>query len=58
MSFLLDTCVISELVRSVPDQSVLRWIDERDEFDLYLSVLSVLPKKLPEKPPKKRFSTC
>lgn len=58
MSFLLDTCVISELVRPVPDQSVLQWIDEHDEFDLYLSGLLVLPEKPPKKSPKKRFSTC
>jgi len=41
VSFLLDTCVISELVRPVPDQRVTRWIDARDEFDLYLSVLTL-----------------
>ena len=41
MSYLLDTCIISELVRPSPDNSVLRWIDSRNEFDLYLSVLTL-----------------
>lgn len=41
MSFLLDTCVISELVRPVPDKGVIQWIESRNEFDLYLSVLTL-----------------
>ncbi|NEX14421.1 MAG: PIN domain-containing protein [Prosthecochloris sp.] len=41
MSFLLDTCVISELVRPVPDEGVVRWIEARNEFDLFLSVLTL-----------------
>jgi predicted nucleic acid-binding protein len=41
VSFLLDTCVISELVRPVPDDGVVRWIEARNEFDLYLSVLTI-----------------
>ena len=39
--FLLDTNVISELVRSEPDAKVLRWIDETDESILFLSVLTL-----------------
>ncbi len=41
MSFLLDTCVISELVRPVPDVGVVQWIEKHDEFDLYLSVITL-----------------
>jgi len=41
VSFLLDTCVISELVRPVPDKGVIQWIESRNEFDLYLSVLTL-----------------
>ena len=41
MSYLLDTCVISELVRPVPDNRVVRWIESQNEFDLYLSVLTL-----------------
>jgi toxin FitB len=41
VSYLLDTCLISELVRPVPDDRVVRWIESRNEFDLYLSVLTL-----------------
>lgn len=40
MKFLLDTCLISELVKKMPDATVLKWLDERDEQSLYLSVLT------------------
>ncbi len=39
--FLLDTNVISELVRPKPDDQVLRWIEETDESILFLSVLTL-----------------
>lgn len=39
--FLLDTNVISELVRPKPDDKVLRWIGETDESILFLSVLTL-----------------
>jgi predicted nucleic acid-binding protein len=39
--FLLDTNVISELVKPEPDLNVLRWIDEADESILFLSVLTL-----------------
>lgn len=41
MSFLLDTCVISELVRPTPNPSVLAWVRNCDEETLYLSVLTI-----------------
>lgn len=41
MSFLLDTSVLSELVKKNPRPQVLRWIDEQDEADLFLSVLTI-----------------
>lgn len=41
MSFLLDTCVISEYTRRNPDLKVIRWIDELDEADLFLSAITV-----------------
>jgi len=41
VTFLLDTCVISELVELRPDKNVLRWIDSIDERKLFLSVLTV-----------------
>ncbi len=41
MSHLLDTCVISELVRSEPNSGLLRWFSDQDEDRLYLSVLTM-----------------
>lgn len=39
--FLLDTNVISELVKAEPDHNVVRWIDETEETILFLSVLTL-----------------
>jgi predicted nucleic acid-binding protein len=39
--FLLDTNVISELVRSRPDLRVAHWLDSTDEELLFLSVLTL-----------------
>ena len=39
--FLLDTNVVSELIRPVPDGNVVRWIEETDESILFLSVLTL-----------------
>lgn len=41
MSWLLDTCVLSEYVKKAPAQQVIRWLDEQDETSLYLSVVSI-----------------
>ena len=41
MTYLLDTCVISELVKPRPDVNVVRWVDSVDERKLFLSVLTV-----------------
>lgn len=41
MSFLLDTAVVSELVRKNPSATVLKWVDGQDEASLYLSVLTI-----------------
>ena len=41
MSWLLDTCVVSELVRPRPKASVVRWVLERDEDELFLSVITI-----------------
>ena len=55
MSFLLDTSLISELVRKSPHLPVLEWIGAQDETSLYLSVVTIgeLEKgiaKLPDSP--------
>jgi len=39
--FLLDTNIISELVRPKPEPKVTAWIDATDESLLYLSVLTM-----------------
>lgn len=39
--FLLDTNVISELVKAKPEARVTNWIDATDETLLYLSVLTL-----------------
>jgi predicted nucleic acid-binding protein len=41
VSFLLDTAVVSELVRKSPSATVLKWVDGQDEASLYLSVLTI-----------------
>lgn len=41
MRFLLDTSVISELVKPAPDNHVIEWLKRADEASLYLSVLTI-----------------
>ena len=41
MSRLLDTCVLSELVKTEPNANLLRWFEQQDEDTLYLSVLTL-----------------
>jgi predicted nucleic acid-binding protein len=41
MKYLLDTCVISELVKKEPRPAVIRWMDTGDESRMYLSVLTL-----------------
>ncbi len=41
MKFLLDTCLVSELVKKEPNLRIVSWLDECDEQGLYLSVLTV-----------------
>jgi predicted nucleic acid-binding protein len=41
VKYLLDTCVISELVRPDPCPSVVTWIQSRHDSSLYLSVLTI-----------------
>ena len=41
MSWLLDTCVVSELIRPRPKASVVSRVRERDENELFLSVITI-----------------
>lgn len=40
MSYLIDTCCISELSKSDPDKNVIQWFSDHNEIDLYLSVIT------------------
>lgn len=41
MSWLLDTCALSEYAKRTPAQQVIAWLDEQDETSLYLSVITI-----------------
>ncbi|MDO9309314.1 MAG: VapC toxin family PIN domain ribonuclease, partial [Deltaproteobacteria bacterium] len=41
MKYLLDTCLVSELVKKKPNPAVVSWLDEQDEQKLFLSVLNL-----------------
>ena len=41
MSWLLDTCALSEYARKAPEPKVIAWLDEQDEASLYISVISL-----------------
>lgn len=41
MTFLLDTCVISELVARQPNPHVVQWVDSIDEDKLFLCALTI-----------------
>ncbi|MSQ73395.1 MAG: type II toxin-antitoxin system VapC family toxin [Betaproteobacteria bacterium] len=41
MSWLLDTCALSEYARKKPAPKVIAWLDEQDESSLFISVISL-----------------
>ena len=41
MSWLLDTCALSEYARKAPEPKVIAWLDEQDEASLYISVITL-----------------
>lgn len=41
MKYLLDTCVVSELIRKKPNQEVVDWLADKEEYSLFLSVLTI-----------------
>ena len=41
MSFLLDTCFLSEFVKEQPNQQVIAWTDQQPEDALYISALTL-----------------
>lgn len=41
MKYLLDTCLLSELVKKKPNSGVVSWLEKADESKLYLSSLTI-----------------
>lgn len=41
MKFLLDTCIISELIKQKPSKKVIEWIRKEDEENFFISVLTL-----------------
>ena len=56
MNYLLDTCVISELVKPSPAKSVIDWLNTTPTERLYLSVITIgeIRKGLTKLPESKR----
>lgn len=59
MSFLLDTCVISELASKRPDPEVVAWLHNLDSGRAFLSVLTIgeIQKGIEKLPTSKRKET-
>ena len=60
MSYLLDTCLVSELTKTKPAATVEHWIQEQRESDLYISAITLTELKygivrLPEGKKKHRL---
>ncbi len=41
MSWLLDTCALSEYAKKIPVPEVIAWLDEQDEASLFISVITL-----------------
>jgi len=41
VNYILDTCVISELIKPKADPQVCSWVDAQDDNHLYLSVITL-----------------
>jgi toxin FitB len=59
MKYLLDTCVVSELIAKQPNQTVLDWLNTQPNQDLYLSAITIgeLVKGIDKLPDSKRKSS-
>ena len=59
MKYLLDTCVISELVAKKPNPKAINWIDSIDPDSAYLSVFTIgeIRKGIEKLPDSKRKTT-
>ena len=58
MKYLLDTCLLSELVRPAPNPAVLEWMGARTSADLFVSALTLaeLERGIVRLPPSRRQS--
>lgn len=58
MKYLLDTCVISELIKFPSEEKVINWLSKIAEKNLYLSVLTIgeITKGIEKLPDSKRKS--
>jgi predicted nucleic acid-binding protein len=58
MRYLLDTCVLSELVKSAPDTRVIQWFQARKPHELCVSAMTwgELQRGVTKLPPTKRRS--
>jgi predicted nucleic acid-binding protein len=41
MKYLLDTCVISEIIRPKPSTKVTKWVKQEDESNFFISILTI-----------------
>jgi len=41
MKYLLDTCVISEIIKQRPSVKVTKWIKKKDQANFFISVLTI-----------------
>jgi len=41
LKYLLDTCVISEMVKPSPDKKLIRWVENEPSTSLFLSVITI-----------------
>jgi len=57
VKYLLDTCVISELTKSVPNQKVIDWMKTVPSESLFISVITVgeIRKGLTKLPPSEKL---
>ncbi len=59
MKYLLDTCIVSELIAKQPNQSVLTWLDAQPPETLHLTVVTLgeIAKGIRKLPDSRRKST-
>ena len=41
MRYLLDTCLVAELFKAVPNAGVSKWLASRSETDCFLSAITI-----------------